>query len=88
VEGLHRVFSGPRAMEGTLRLPLPSVEEWRGRVSGLPAHDHSQVVCVDGEAVGGLAPETRPTTWRRRHAAEIGMVVRDDWQGRGLGQRC
>ena len=84
-EGLCRVFSGPRAVEGTLQLPLPSVEEWRGRVSGLPAHDHSLVACVDGEVVGGLALETYPTTWRRRHAAEIGMAVRDDWRGKGVG---
>ena len=85
VEGLHRVFSGPRAIAGTLQLPLPSVEDWRGRVSGLLAHDHSLVACMDGEVVGGLALETRPTTWRRRHAAEIGMAVRDDWQGKGVG---
>lgn len=84
-EGLHRAFSGPRATVGTLQ--LPPVEEWRGRVSELPAHDHLLVTCVDGEVVGEVALETRPTTWRRRHATEIGMAVRDDW-ARGSGRRC
>lgn len=68
-----------------MQLPLPSVQEWRERVSGLPAHDVSLVACVDGEVVGSLALLTRPTAWRRRHVGEIGMAVRDDWQGKGVG---
>ncbi len=40
---------------------------------------------MDGQAVGGLALETRPTTWPSTHAAEMGMAVRDDWQGKEVG---
>ena len=42
------------------------------------------MACVDEEVVGhlGLETFTRP---RRRHVGEIGMAVRDDWQGRGVG---
>jgi GNAT superfamily N-acetyltransferase len=40
---------------------------------------------VEGEVVGNLGLHAFPTRWRRRHAAEIGMSVRDDWQGRGVG---
>src|ERR687895_385314 len=42
------------------------------------------VACVDEEVVGhlGLETFTRP---RRRHVGEIGMAVRDDWQGKGVG---
>jgi len=29
--------------------------------------------------------QTFPTTPRRRHVGEIGMAVRDDWQGKGVG---
>jgi putative acetyltransferase len=35
--------------------------------------------------VGQLGLHTYPTRPRRRHAAHIGMAVRDDWQGKGVG---
>ncbi len=43
------------------------------------------VACVDGEVVGNLGLETSPTRPRIRHAGSIGMAVRDDWQGQGVG---
>ncbi len=63
-----------------MQLPLPSVEEWRGRVSELPARDHSLVTCV----VGGCAGH-RSYYLAGRHAAEFSMVVSDDWQGKEVG---
>jgi putative acetyltransferase len=35
--------------------------------------------------VGELSLHTSPTRWRMRHVGSIGMAVRDDWQGRGVG---
>jgi L-phenylalanine/L-methionine N-acetyltransferase len=35
--------------------------------------------------VGSLSLETSPTRWRMRHVGSIGMAVRDDWQGQGVG---
>ena len=29
--------------------------------------------------------QTSPTRWRMRHVGSIGMAVRDDWQGKGVG---
>ncbi len=84
-EALHRIFSGPRVIEGTLQLPLPSVEMWRKRISEMPEGVYSLVACANGEVVGALGLETYPTLWRRRHVGQIGMAVRDDWQGRGVG---
>jgi putative acetyltransferase len=84
-EALHRIFSGPRVIEGTLQLPLPSAEMWRKRISEAPETVYALVACVEGEVVGDLTLETHPTRWRRRHVGEIGMAVRDDWQGRGVG---
>jgi putative acetyltransferase len=34
---------------------------------------------------GQLAPQTFPNRPRRRHVGQIGMAVRDDWQGKGVG---
>jgi putative acetyltransferase len=84
-EALHRVFSGPRAMAGTLQMPLPSAQMWREHLSEPPEGLFSLVACVEDEVVGSLGLETLPTRWRMRHVATIGMAVRDDWQGRGVG---
>jgi len=35
--------------------------------------------------VGQIALHTFPHQPRRRHAAVVGMMVRDDWQGKGIG---
>jgi len=43
------------------------------------------VACVDGEVVENLGLETFPNRPRIRHADTIGMAVRDDWQGKGVG---
>jgi putative acetyltransferase len=42
------------------------------------------VACVDGEVVGSLSliQQTNP---RLRHVGHLGMAVRDDWQGKGIG---
>jgi putative acetyltransferase len=82
---LHRIFSGPRAMAGTLQMPLPSLEAWRERLAEPPEGLYSLVACVEDEVVGSLGLHTTPTRWRMRHVGSIGMAVRDDWQGRGVG---
>jgi putative acetyltransferase len=84
-EALHMIFSGPRAIRGTLQLPMPPAEAWRRRLSEPPDDLHSLAACVNTEVVGTLSLHTFPTHWRRRHAGYIGMAVRDDWQGKGVG---
>ena len=82
---IHRTFSGPRAIAGTLQMPFPRAETWRERLSEPQEGLYSLVACVEGEVVGSLGLETSPTCWRMRHVGSIGMAVRDDWQGRGIG---
>ena len=87
-QALHRIFSGPKAIAGTIQLPLPSAEAWRKRLVESPEGLFSLVACVDDEVVGSLGLETSPTRsvrWRMRHVGSIGMAVRDDWQGKGVG---
>ena len=83
-EAIHRILSAPRAMAGTLQLPLQSVERVRKRFSETPEDLYHLVACVEVEVVGHLGLETFPTFWRRRHVGYIGMAVRDDLQGRGV----
>jgi putative acetyltransferase len=84
-QALHRIFSGPKAIAGTMQLPLPSAEAWRKRLVESPEGLFSLVACVDDEVVGSLGLESSPTRWRMRHVGSIGMAVRDDWQGKGVG---
>ncbi len=84
-EAVAKIFSGPKAVWGTLQTPYPSAESWRKRLAEPPEGLYSLVACVDGEVVGQLALHTHPNSPRRRHAGGIGIVVRDDWQGKGVG---
>lgn len=84
-EALHRIVSGPKASAGTLQLPLQSAEAWRRRLADPPDGLFSLVACVEGEVVGNLGLETYPNRPRVRHVGSVGMSVRDDWQGKGVG---
>jgi putative acetyltransferase len=84
-EAVRQVYGGPRAVWGTLQLPFPSAEVWRKRLAEPPEGMYSLVACVEGEVVGHLGLHTFPNHPRRRHAGQVGMAVRDDWQGKGVG---
>ncbi|HET9591223.1 MAG TPA: GNAT family N-acetyltransferase [Anaerolineales bacterium] len=84
-EAVVKIYSGPRAVSGTLQLPFPSAEVWRKRLAEPPEGTFSLLACVENEAVGQLSLHTFPNFPRRRHVGQIGMAVRDDWQGRGAG---
>jgi L-phenylalanine/L-methionine N-acetyltransferase len=84
-ESVQRVFAGPKAVRGTLQLPFPSLETWRKRLAEPPEGLFGLVACVDNEVVGQLGLHTFPNNPRRHHVGQIGMAVRDDWQGKGVG---
>lgn len=84
-EALHKIFSGPKAVWGVLQIPWPSAEMWRKKLAEPPEGFYSLVACVDGEVIGQIGLHTSPNRPRRRHVGEIGMAVRDDWQGKGVG---
>jgi len=84
-EAVRQVFAGPQAVWGTLQLPFPSAESWRKRLAEPAEGVFSLVACAESEVVGQLGLHTFPNRPRRRHVGQIGMAVRDDWQGRGAG---
>ena len=84
-EAMHRIMSAPGVAAGTLQLPLQSAEAWRKRLAQPPEGLFLLVACAEGEVVGNLGLETSPNRPRIRHVGSIGMAVRDDWQGRGVG---
>jgi len=84
-EGVARVFAGPRALWGTLQVPYTSLEGWRKKMAEPPEGLVVLVACAGSEIVGMVGLHTHPSRPRRRHVGEIGMAVRDDWQGKGVG---
>jgi putative acetyltransferase len=85
-EAIKHIFDSPNVVWGTLQLPFPSTEQWRKRLAEPPEGFFSLVACVeDNEVVGQLGLHTFPHRPRRRHVGQIGMMVRDDWQGKGVG---
>lgn len=86
-KALHEIFSGPKAIAGTLQLPLPSKEGWRKKFADPSDSLISLVACTDGGVVGSISLATFPTRPRMRHIGDIGMAVRDDWPGKGVGSK-
>ena len=84
-EAIHSTFSGPKAIAGTLQIPYPSVELWKKRLTDFPADDYLLVATIAGEVVGNLGLHSVSKSPRRRHVGTVGVVVRDDRQGRGVG---
>jgi len=84
-EAIAKIFTHPKVLWGTLQIPYPSLEQWRKKIAEPPEGFYSLVACVDGEVVGQIGLHTSPNRPRRRHVGEIGMMVRDDWQGKGIG---
>jgi L-phenylalanine/L-methionine N-acetyltransferase len=84
-EAVSQIFSGTKAVWGTLQLPFPSVDAWRKRLAEPLDGTFNLLACVESEVVGQLGLHTFPNHYRRRHVGQIGMAVRDDWQGKGAG---
>lgn len=84
-EALQRIYAGSKVVWGTLQLPFPSAEIWRKRLAEPPEGMFSLVACVDDEVIGHLGLYTFPNRPRRRHVGQIGMAIRDDFQGQGIG---
>ena len=84
LEAVYKIYTGPQVIRGTLQLPFPSIDRWRKRLEPqdgvIPL-----AACVDDEIVGHLSLMTFPRSPRRRHVGALGMAVRDDWHGRGVG---
>ena len=81
---VQAIYAAPRAQAGTLQLPFPSLDLWRQRMQAVDPNAHLLLACAGDDVVGqlGLYVSANP---RRRHVGELGMGVRDDWQGRGVG---
>jgi putative acetyltransferase len=83
-QALARIYSSPSVVWGTLQLPYGSVQLWQKRLEFNDEH-FLYVAVIENEVVGSIGLHLNPTRPRRKHVAGIGMGVRDDWQGKGVG---
>lgn len=81
---IKEVYSGVMAYSGTLQLPFPANSNWEKRISNVPDNVYSFVAEIDGKVVGNLGVGIC-TNMRRRHVAEFGMGVKDEFQSQGVG---
>lgn len=81
---VHLVYSSPRAMAGTLGVPYSSEQEWREELVRRRDDSFPIVACVNDEVVGHLALSVY-TNPRTSHSGHLGIAVRDDWRGKGVG---
>lgn len=87
---LAAVHAGMAVVAGTMQVPYPTEALWRQRLEDNPSTIHGLLAQTmpdqdpADEVVGMIAliVNDRP---RLRHVARLGMAVRDDIQGRGVG---
>jgi len=84
-KAIHKIYTQPRVVYGTLRLPYSPKENYRKILEEPRKGSFDLVACVNEELVGHLHIQTYPNKSRRKHAASLGMAVLDDWQGKGVG---
>ncbi len=85
--GFARVMADPRVLAGTLQLPYPSEEFWRGRLAEPPEGQVRLTLAADrgGEVVGWGGLYAASLSPRRRHVASLGIAIAVDAQGHGVG---
>jgi putative acetyltransferase len=85
-DAVWRIFQDESSYAGTLQTPYPSRDVWRKRVAEPPESDFMLVALADGEVVGHAGLHKTASSPRRAHAMLLGIAVRADWQGKGVGR--
>ena len=81
---LQELYACEKAYSGTLQLPHPALSMWESRLSNTPDNVYGYVAIIDDEVVGNLGFMVC-VNQRRRHVASIGMGVKDNFAGQGVG---
>lgn len=83
-EALARMMQQASIIAGTCRTPHESVAMNATRFLAADPQRRTLVATMDGRTIGSLSLYFEPTG-RRRHSASIGMMVDENFQGRGVG---
>jgi len=85
--GFAAVLADPGVCWATLQTPFGSVAAWRKRLAGNDPLRNASFVGVVGEEIVATCGLHGALSSRRQHVWSLGMSVRSDWQGRGVGER-
>src|SRR4051794_9921252 len=83
-EAIHQLRLLPSVIDNTMAIPSERVSDAQRRLDAYGPDDHAFVAVVDGQVVGmaGLHVGSR----KLRHTGSLGMMVHDQFQGRGIGR--
>ena len=84
VEAVYALRLLPSVIDGTLAIPSTRIEETHRRIGSLGPDDHTFVAVVDGVVVGMAGLHL--SAGKLRHTGSLGMMVHDQFQGRGIGR--
>ena len=84
-DAFRHTFEDESAYSGTLQLPFPSSEAWKKRLEGNGPDDYLLLALLDGKVAGNAGMHPASKSPRRDHARHLGMAVRSEFQGRGVG---
>ncbi|WP_419834921.1 GNAT family N-acetyltransferase [Endozoicomonas atrinae] len=83
---IRALYAEKGAYSNTLQLPYPSLEKWQNFL-GKENPNFISLVAIDQDLVLGQIGMEIFSNPRRRHVANIGMAVRTDAQGQGIGSQ-
>jgi L-phenylalanine/L-methionine N-acetyltransferase len=83
-EAAYQLRLLPSVIDGTLAIPSTRIGDTHRRLEGLGPDDHTFVAIVDGQLVGMAGLHVG--TGKLRHTGSLGIMVHDQFQGRGIGR--
>ncbi|MBZ9610716.1 GNAT family N-acetyltransferase [Rheinheimera maricola] len=83
IDAIKAIYDQPTVYANTLQLPYQPVSNWQ-RLYNAGNGFYNLVAEVEGKVVGQLGLQVCQNP-RRRHVAELGMGVSEDFQGQGIG---
>ncbi len=83
-EAVHQIRRLPSVVRYTTGLPSIRIVDVRRRIEGYGADDHVLVAELDGAVVGMAGLHVGGS--KRRHVGDVGIMVGDEHQGRGIGR--
>jgi putative acetyltransferase len=83
-EAVHRLRLLPSSIDNTMAIPSERITRAQSRIDGSGPDDHVFVAVLDGQVVGMAGLHVG--TGKGRHCANLGIMVHDQFQGRGIGR--
>ncbi len=83
IEALAEILESPTVLVETSQVPYQSIDWWSERLAS-GAEAHRLVADIEDRVVGSLALHTEISP-RRRHVGSLAIMVREGFQGQGVG---